>query len=191
LAVAVLGVLATGCGEGSDEVAVPHAEFVRGCSERVEGRLESDWRSQSVVAGALAFPYARLLADERRRPGRLWVEKVLAVVEPGESVTVVVPPRERSHVALIYEPEVWGRWSRRTPRLSDGHSSVRLTACRDERPHTQFNGGFLVRWPHCARLEVFSGGERLDAAIPFGERCVGSGQALRRRDPARPLPGAR
>lgn len=174
MAVAVLGALvSSGCGAGGDEVAVPHAEFVRGCSERVDGELAPGWERESVVAGALAFAYARLLAgDDRRRPGRLWAVKVLAVVEPGESVTVVVPPRERSEVALIYDPEVWGRWSAtRTPRLSDGHDSVRLVACRDEQPHTQFNGGFIVRWPHCARLEVYSGGVRHAAAIPLGEPC--------------------
>jgi hypothetical protein len=168
--VAVLGLLLPGCGEGSEEVAVPHAEFARGCGERVEGELAPDWRSQSVIAGALAFPYARLLAREDRP--RLHVEKVLAAVEPGETVTVVVPPRERSFVALVYDPPVWKRWSRRPPRLSDGDRSVRLTACADEQPHTQFNGGFIVRWPHCARLEVYGAGERHEAAIPFGTRCV-------------------
>jgi hypothetical protein len=170
--VAGLGGLLAACGEGSEEAVIPHAEFVRGCSARVEGELAAGWKRESVVAGALAFVHARLLADDRRRPDGLWVEKVLAAVEPAESVTVVVPPPERRHVALAYDPEVWRRWSsRRKPQLSDGESSVRLVACPDEQPHTQFNGGFIVRWPHCARLQVYSGGTRHETEIPFGVPC--------------------
>ena len=56
-------------------------------------------------------------------------------------------------------------------RLADGHRIARLTACRYEQPHTQFNGGFIVRWPHCGRLDVYAGGERIEAAIPFGRSC--------------------
>jgi hypothetical protein len=169
--VAVVGGFILGCGEdGGEGAAVPRAEFMRGCSERVDGELAPGWRAQSVVAGPLASVYVRLLAGERRRHA-LWQEKVLAAVEPGASVTVVVPPRERENVSLSYDPQVWSAPSRGAPRLSDGHRSVRLTACRRERPHTQFNGGFIVRWPHCARLTVYAEGKRLDAAIPFGRSC--------------------
>jgi len=103
---------------------------------------------------------------------------VLALVQTGETVTLVVPEGERRRLSLLYD---FGPGPKRPLRLSDGTSSTRFNACtRSEewaggRPYpdpkeTQFNGGFFVRGAHCTTLEVWIDGRAgpLPLTLGFG-----------------------
>jgi hypothetical protein len=75
-----------GCGDDSadrtseERKPTTSAPVVRSCGARVEGRLPSGWRSNSVSAGPLAFAYgAQLALEERRR--ELVDEKMLLGTE--------------------------------------------------------------------------------------------------------------
>jgi hypothetical protein len=85
----------------------------------------------------------------------------LTLVRTGETVTVVVPEGERQRLSLLYD---FGPGPKRDLRLSDGTSSVRFEACTASEPYpgeheTQFNGGFFVRGPQCALLDVWVEGQ--------------------------------
>jgi hypothetical protein len=103
---------------------------------------------------------------------------VLALIQTGETVTVVVPEGERRRLSLLYD---LGPGPKRPLRLSDGTSSARFSACtRSEEwtpgqaypdpQETQFNGGFFVRGAHCAPLEVWIDGraDPLPLTLGFG-----------------------
>jgi hypothetical protein len=105
------------------------------------------------------------------------VLKVLAVVQAGEEVTLVVPQAERRRMSLLYDFNSAG--PRRPLRLSDGVSSVKFSACPkgivagtrvNGVSESQFNGGFFVRGAHCAPIEVWVDGrkEPLRRWLPFG-----------------------
>jgi hypothetical protein len=122
----------------------------------------------AVVAGPLTLAVEAGWAD---RPARAFtperVLKVLAIVRADERVTLVVPRAERDRLSLLYDTSEPG--PRRPLRLSDGTWSVRFIPCtRSEEwlpgerypdPRgTQFNGGFFVRGPHCAAVDVWADG---------------------------------
>jgi hypothetical protein len=142
--------------------AAPAAGFVRACETSVYGELAADWRRHSVVAGPLAFAYLREAAgqpagDFEKRPGGYHSTKVLVVVEAGATVTVTVPPAERRHLSLLYDPAAWKDAG--TYRVADGDPVVTFEGCRpSEHPFgaeaTQFNGGLVVAGSRCATLEV-------------------------------------
>jgi hypothetical protein len=171
------------CG-GDDGGRKPTAAVTRRCTTRVEGKLPLDWRRSSVIAGPLAFAGARVFASPRiandRKPGRVYAEKVLAVVEAEHDVIVSVDRSSLGRVRLLYELERLEY----PPLLSHGTRDVRLVSCEESEPsfdrhgtvgpETQFNGGFLVRWPACARLKVTDAdsAHSLSASISFGpESC--------------------
>jgi len=154
----------------------PLAETVRDCGTAVYGRLAPTVRKDAVAAGPLAL----LVVDGERRAAvePSGVVKVLALVQTGETVTLVVPEGERRRLSLLYD---FGPGPKRPLRLSDGTSSTRFNACtRSEewaggRPYpdpkeTQFNGGFFVRGAHCTTLEVWIDGRAgpLPLTLGFG-----------------------
>jgi hypothetical protein len=68
-----------------------------------------------------------------------------------------VPPAERRHLALLYDPADWKENNQY--RLGDGDTAVTFQSCPPEQTPlgadgTQFNGGFLVAGARCATLEV-------------------------------------
>jgi hypothetical protein len=167
-------------------VEAPEAETVRGCQTAVYGEIRPGVREDAVGAGPLAL----LLVDSERRAAfePSAVVKVLALVEAGKTVTLVVPQAERRRLSLLYD---FGRGPRRPLRLSDGTSSVRFSACSESegwspgQPYpdpreTQFNGGFFVGGAQCASLEAWveRRAEPLRFGLPFGtgERCQGAAQ---------------
>jgi hypothetical protein len=135
------------------------AETVRSCRTAVYGELAAGVREHAATVGPLT-----LLAIEGGRRSAVepsGVVKVMALVRTGETVTVVVPEGERRRLSLLYD---FGRGPKRDFRLSDGTSSVRFEACTASQPYpgeheTQFNGGFFVRGPQCALLDVWVEGQ--------------------------------
>jgi hypothetical protein len=140
----------------------PPGAFVRTCQDSVYGDLGDGWRARSVVVGPLAFVGLRQAAtqpasDFRPRGGRYQGLKVLAVVEAGATVTLVVPAAERRHLSLLYDPDTWNEVN--GYRIADGDTAVTFRSCPPAQTPlgadgTQFNGGFLVDGPRCATLEV-------------------------------------
>jgi hypothetical protein len=143
---------------------------VRGCESAVVGTLASNWRDTATIAGPLAWPgiagYANQpAADFEKRNGRYFLQKALAVVEPGVLVKMVVPESERDRLSLSYGPS--GR-SDNLYALADGEPTWALRACKDT--ETQFNGGFIVAGVQCAALDVFVEGRSrpIRLYLPFG-----------------------
>ncbi len=95
--------------------------------------------------------------------------KTLAILEPGASVTLRVPPESRDLVSLIFDPSTWNQAGEY--RIADGHSAVTFRPC-GERP-SQFVGGFVfAEGNSCTELEVTIGDappRRL--AVPIGGGC--------------------
>jgi len=199
LVVAALGALAAlaGCDEEPTKPSVRHsqprlarpavAETLRDCRTAVYGELAPARRKDAVTAGPLALLVVD--AERRRAVEPSGAVKVLALVQAGETVTVVVPEGERRHLSLLYD---FKAGPRRPLRLSDGTSSARFSACTESeewasgRPYpdpkeTQFNGGFFVRGAHCATLEVWVDGQEGPLPLTLG---LGTGG---RACPAEPL----
>lgn len=168
----------------------PMAEpFVRTCEESVYGDLGSDWRTDSLQAGPIAFVglgSADGLSTEAFEivEGKFRSIKVLAVVDVGAEVTVSVPASDRPHAALLYDPSAFredGLYA-----LSDGDPEVTFRSCaKGENPFlrfgypegpTQFNGALIVDGPRCLRLDVTPAGEPpIAVVIPLGVgSCEGS-----------------
>ena len=66
--------------------------------------------------------------------------KVLAVVEPRQTVTIEIPPGQRGSVSLAYDPR---RALSIMLKITDEASAVTFRACPGR--VTQFAGGFLIR----------------------------------------------
>lgn len=103
--------------------------LVRGCASAVFGDPNLD---NASIVGPLALVGVREAATLeprafRERQGRLQAIKVLAVVMGAEDVTVTVPPSERAHVALLYDPRARG--NRNGFPFSAGHARVTFRAC--------------------------------------------------------------
>jgi len=78
-------------------------------------------------------------------------------------VTVSVPEPDRDHVRLVYDPD------RSRPRWEEADHTVKFGVCSDL--DAQFNGGFVVNTPTCARVLVSDDGvdgTQWSASIPFG-----------------------
>jgi hypothetical protein len=144
---------------------------VRGCQSSVYGDLGSDWEQGSLRAGPIAFVGAAggISADYVARARN--VVKVLVVVDKGAVVTLRIVQADREGVALAYVH----RPGHEARRVADGLPGMRFHACHpsDWRPHTQFNGTFIVDRPRCAHLEVHAEGrpEPIPVAISFGAPC--------------------
>ena len=78
-------------------------------------------------------------------------------------VTVTVPEPDRDHVRLVYDP---GRFS---PRWEEADHTVKFGVCSEL--DAQYNGGFVVNTPTCARILVRDDGvdgSEWFTQIPFG-----------------------
>jgi hypothetical protein len=153
--------------------------FVRECGTDVYGDLgkPSRWQRRSIVVGPFALVWirdaARAPARKRAYQARQVAFKVLAVVKSGREVVLAVPPFERNHVALGYDPSKWDKF----PTVANGEQTVIFVACeRDEAESTswsratQFNGAIIVPRPHCVVLDVRVGehGPLQRIKTPFG-----------------------
>jgi hypothetical protein len=142
----------------------------RGCESSVYGELGPGWEQTSLRAGPIAFVgMARGVSAEDVARQRK-VIKVLAIVDNGAVVTLRVADGDRGGVALEYIPAFTAR------RVADGDPAVTLRACDPGelgRPHTQFNGSFIVDRARCAHLQVHARGrpEPIPVAISFGAPC--------------------
>lgn len=158
---------------------------VVGCGQAVFGSV-GDWRAarSSVVAGHAGWPY--LVAFQQSRSsygphrGLAAFVKGLFVVEPAHVVTVRIPASEQRRLSLYYAAtfEPRAQWHDTTWfRVSDGAAAITFRACpRGRNPGwTQFAGGFMVRGPQCALVEVRARGSArwLRRRIPFGKGTCG------------------
>lgn len=179
---------ATATGGNAAQIRVSSQPPVRGCDASVTGPLGPGWRSSplTVHVGAVAFPSIRSYRSAPRNdfqtarsgpPRQYQGQKALLVVGGGATVTLTIPPSERSKVSLLYSA---GTPAQLRYSISQGTTSVRFKACPDH--STQFNGGFIVAGPRCVAIKV-----REDARpgtahgwIPFGTQ----------RQPCPAAPGA-
>ena len=147
---------------------------LRNCESSVYGELSPGWERNSVRAGPFWLVGVRgygTRAFEPVRPGFYGGVKVLLAVDNGVTATISVPPSERANVTLRYDRALMsgGPW-----RISQGRVATTFEACAPgDYPHTQFNGGFLVRGARCAHLEISVQGrpEPMQVAIPFSAAC--------------------
>jgi hypothetical protein len=147
---------------------------LRNCDSSVYGELPAGWERNSVRAGPFWLVGVRgygTRAFEPVRPGYYGGVKVLLAVDNGVTATISVPPGERANVTLRYDRALMsgGPWT-----IRQGRVATTFEACAPgDYPHTQFNGGFLVRGARCAHLEVSVQGrpEPMQVAIPFGAAC--------------------
>ena len=161
----------------------PPAEIVRRCRTAVYGARPT--RKHAVGVGPIS-----LVVGGGKRPAEVepsGVVKVLVLLRTRETATVIVPEDERGRLSLLYDI---GPGPKRELRLSDGTSSVRFEACTasqewvDGKPYpdeheTQFNGGFFVRGPQCALLDVWIEGQTGPSrfGVEIGGRPCPSGSA--------------
>jgi hypothetical protein len=105
--------------------------------------------------------------DGAFRPGKAAGLKVLLVVQ-GESPATISVVSPASGVALSYDPATFN-----TKRISDGQAAVMFEPCGNKGgKETQFNGGFLVSHPLCARLRVTVRDQTVGFAnLPLGAEC--------------------
>ena len=167
----------TGAGTASGTVErtttgtpVSQPAVVRTCESSVYGTLDTaGWRQHSIVAGPITFYYADGYAQQPASeyapvPGngdRYRGQKMLALVRPGATATVVVPEAEQAFAALLYDPADWN--DRNAYRMDEGESAVTFRACKEGQGSpsggplnamTQFNGGFVVAGARCVPLDI-------------------------------------
>jgi hypothetical protein len=180
----------TGGGSGgtpsvNQESGPPQAQ-VRGCRERIEGRIiRPDPRRDSIV-GPVAFlgaraSYRATLAGARTSHLSAQPMKVIAVIRAGAPVTFAVPTPERQWLQLEYLQSIQPEDAvTLKPCAHPATAQAQRRVCHWS-PHgacrsglTQFNGGFLLkfrrapRYGRCASLRVWVG-ERTSPIItrPF------------------------
>jgi hypothetical protein len=141
----------------------------RGCESAVYGDLGPGWEQRALRAGPIAFVgMARGVSadDVARYNGMI---KVLLAVDNGAVVTLRVATADRSGVALDYTSPFASR------RVAEGKPAMTFRACDPSnwRPHTQFNGSFIVDRARCAHLDVHVQGrvQPIPVAISFGAPC--------------------
>jgi hypothetical protein len=163
-ALAVLAVSRDG-GQGGARAArsqSPPSGGIRGCGERVEGERLAAAPQRDAVIGPATFVDAPGTYRGSFR-GRDYVTpdylpglnahpmKVLALVEGGARVRLVVPRRQRRWMRLFYNPGD-----------DRGQHAMTLQACRT---HTQFDGGLYIDFENapqggrCAELAVKVAGQ--------------------------------
>ena len=131
---------------------------LRNCESSVYGDLPSDWARNSARTGPIALVgvagYPARYFEPRKSDGRIRPVKVLIVVENGTTVTLAIPPAERRFVAMSYDRSS-PVWNESWVRVGQGQPAVTFEGCAPgDCPHMQFNGGFIVAGPRCARLHV-------------------------------------
>ncbi len=83
-------------------------------------------------------------------------------VDPGTTVTVVVPPHEREHFSLLYDPEASSSGSEEVGqflfaplyKVSDGDTATTFVGC-DRDIDTQFAGAVIVAGARCVDLDFY------------------------------------
>jgi len=150
--------------------------FLRGCASEQYGELPNDWQRRSLQAGPLwLYPAPQGASGAvSGKPGRFVPIKILVIVLPGRSATLVVPRQARPFVGLAYGHLARFGGYTGSMRTGDGLSAVTFDSCADgEHPHQHFGGGFVVSRRMCAHLEVQVAGraEPIPLAVPFGAAC--------------------
>jgi hypothetical protein len=142
--------------------------------------------TDAIVAGPIAWPDLRTLASDHRPHGgspatayapvdglAFQVEGLVALTD-GTTARVQIPANESRRLSLDYtglQPRnAAGRYN-----VSDGASRVTFHACSrlpNGPPSSLFEGGFIVAWAQCARVDVYTGTSRQPVArqIAFGVR---------------------
>lgn len=172
-ALVVAAALVVGCGDGGAArsgapVATPSAQqrgpildrrpLLRTCATSVYGALGRHFRRGGVTLGPVTFIGLREWAHNfpSRRNGRLFLLKVLVVVDNGARVTVVIPRSARRTGGLDYELGSAAR------RIAGAQSAVTFKACAPGRSgpsggdgrRTQFAGYFVVTRRRCLPVLV-------------------------------------
>jgi hypothetical protein len=185
LALVAVGMLAAACtGPSSVEraPATPDGHAARGyerpCVTAVYGEMPKGWQRDVPVVGPVAFIGLRpdgSIPSEALDPGPDGVAaaKVLLIVRDGVRVTLSVDDASADRISFAYE------LGRDADAVADGAASVTFGPCSggatrfDDGVGTQFNGGFVVATPGCARIEVAWEDERRSLPVRFGGPCPG------------------
>jgi hypothetical protein len=150
----------------------------RDCDDSVYGDLGDDWQRRSVRAGPFWLVGVRGYGPQEfaavpGRPSFYRTVKVLLLIDKAVTATIAVPPESRGLVGIQYDSRS-PFWNAQSMRVRNGRYAMTFEGCSgSEIPHTQFNGGFVVAGPRCARLEVAVKGRTASSlvAIPFGAAC--------------------
>ena len=172
--VAIASLALAGCGgaaavgAGGDRVS---GGSVVSC--RDGGRGAAPARGRDVEIGPLAILFARPTRREPREAfnGHGWKLPVTLVAD--EKAALVVPPRLRGRVGLVFTLQAQVRVGRRGVRAAD--SRLRFEACAGEGApaRTGWPGGVVVDRRRCAtlRVQLAGVGEPIDRRVPLGRRC--------------------
>ncbi len=175
--------LAVGLGCGSDGPRPPAssklvAVAVRDCSSSGEHGLAGSTYRNSLRVGPLTLTNLKdAKAIEGLDPpigGRYPALEAIAVLRAGNEVTVTVPARERSTVALLYDKSKFrddGLYY--VPELDSG---VVFKACKDasfNRGVSQFDGGLVVTRRQCIELDFRLGSHAraVRRYVAYGRPC--------------------
>jgi hypothetical protein len=157
--VGLSAVAAAGAGAGppSHPVVVPCADAIYVARSTVPRPVRAV-TAGSVVFNSLAHltsPHS-LEGPQKELPFFVVKSPTTVLAKVGRSVVVTLV-RGRQNVRLLYGRKWLGRLSSWHYRFADVPASVRLEPCRDKKSRsltTQYAGGFLLRKPACATLEV-------------------------------------
>lgn len=143
------------------EVAPGMYAPVLGCDAR---QKVSGQRSDGFLVGPLGFWFP---SDESGE-----FHEVSILLEPAESVTLVVPKEERDSVSLFWDPSTW----RGDRSITSGDPAVTLAACNASFP-TVFAGGMVSEQDYCAPLDIYLGDdpEPERVILPIGQAQCSAG----------------
>lgn len=79
--------------------------------------------------------------------------KTIAVLDPGTTVTLVVPNAYRDRVSHLFDASMWN--SSGSYRIAEGGTAVKFLPCESE--SAQFVGGFIFQGDPCVELNVTVG----------------------------------
>lgn len=167
-------------GQGSPPSSQPSGHVVLGCAHTVYGQLSRNWRSPgagTVSAGPIAWAYLARSFNPASAKESHFI-KAVAVVSPGETVTVSIPRSEAGRVSLDYA----GVAPRSPFSLPTAPRSVTFRPCpRSRWPGglSEFVGGFFISGPQCAQVDIVAGGRHGSsgtltlghAYLPLGRSC--------------------
>lgn len=153
-AAVALAVTLSACGGSQTRVAV------RSCTTAGQGGLAADYRQHSWTYGPFALANLRTISSTGAAPvltaaGRAGAAEVIAVVNAGAEVTLMIPSSERRTVGLLYQLNKFrddGAY-----RVADMDPSVRFVACTSKafnHGRSQFDGGFVISTARCVTFTV-------------------------------------
>jgi hypothetical protein len=170
------------CASGARAGSTSHAprRQVLGCGAAVYGPESHLGKGRgTVVAGPLVWPEAETKRNQsayRPRHRLAPFVKLLIFVKDGAPTTVSVPPAERARLAFSY-----GTFSPRLIwhgiaflKVADAPQILTFKPCsRTKTPSgwTSFAGGFIVKGPQCARVNISRKETHLHAQITLGKPC--------------------